>query len=41
MLGDRDELVERIQEEGEHFRQRLKSDEGEEALAAFLGRRKG
>ena len=40
LLGDRDELLDRIQEEGEHFRQRLKSEEAREALAAFLTRKR-
>lgn len=40
MRGSRDELVARIQEEGEHFRQRLKSGEAHAALAAFMNRKK-
>ena len=40
MLGDRDALMERIQEEGEHFQQRLKSDEARQALMAFMTRKK-
>lgn len=40
MLGDRDELLDRIQEEGELFRERLKSTEAREALTAFLTRKK-
>ena len=41
MLGDRDALVARIEEEGRHFRARLKSDEAREAFMAFMGRKKG
>lgn len=40
LLGDRGELLDRIQEEGEHFRERLKSEEARQALAAFLGRKR-
>jgi len=40
MLGDRDALMERIQEEGEHFQQRLKSDEARQALMAFMTRKR-
>ena len=41
MLGDREELVARIREEGEHFRARLKSDEARNAFMAFMARKKG
>ena len=41
MLGNRDTLVARIEEEGRHFRARLKSDEAREAFMAFMGRKKG
>lgn len=41
MLGDREELVARIQEEGAHFRGRLKSDEARNAFMAFMARKKG
>jgi enoyl-CoA hydratase/carnithine racemase len=41
MLGDRDALVARIEEEGRHFRARLKSDEAREAFMAFMSRKKG
>ncbi|WP_442578693.1 crotonase/enoyl-CoA hydratase family protein [Mesorhizobium sp. ASY16-5R] len=40
MRGPRDAVVARIQEEGEHFRARLKSDEARSAFAAFLARKK-
>lgn len=40
MLGDRDALMERIQEEGEHFQARLKSDEAKAALMAFMTRKR-
>lgn len=40
MLGDREELVARIREEGEHFRARLKSDEARNAFMAFMSRKK-
>lgn len=40
MLGDRDVLMERIQEEGEHFQARLKSDEAKAALMAFMTRKR-
>jgi enoyl-CoA hydratase/carnithine racemase len=40
MLGSRDALMARIREEGEHFRQRLKSDEARAALIAFMTRKK-
>jgi enoyl-CoA hydratase/carnithine racemase len=41
MLGDRDDLMDRIQEEGELFQERLKSVEAREALTAFMARKKG
>ncbi len=41
MLGDREELVARIKEEGAHFRARLKSDEARQAFMAFMARKKG
>lgn len=41
MLGDREELVARIKEEGQHFRDRLKSDEARNAFMAFMARKKG
>jgi enoyl-CoA hydratase/carnithine racemase len=40
MLDPRDGLKARIREEGEHFRQRLKSDETRAALMAFMTRKK-
>jgi hypothetical protein len=40
MRGDRGPLVERIREEGAHFRARLKSDEARTALIAFMSRKK-
>lgn len=40
MRGPRDELVARIREEAEHFRQRLKSAEAHAALSAFMSRKK-
>jgi enoyl-CoA hydratase/carnithine racemase len=40
MRGPPDSVVARIQEEGEHFRARLKSDEARSAFAAFLARKK-
>lgn len=40
MRGNRDELVERIQAEGKHFRERLTSDEARQALTAFMSRKK-
>jgi enoyl-CoA hydratase/carnithine racemase len=40
LLGDRDELLDRIQEEGELFHERLKSKEAREALAAFMSRKR-
>jgi enoyl-CoA hydratase/carnithine racemase len=41
MRGSRDELVGRIGEEAEQFRQRLKSAEAHAALSAFMSRKKG
>jgi enoyl-CoA hydratase/carnithine racemase len=41
MLGDRAALVARINEEGEQFRARLKSDEARNAFIAFMNRKKG
>lgn len=41
MLGNREELVARIKEEGAHFRARLKSDEARNAFMAFMARKKG
>jgi enoyl-CoA hydratase/carnithine racemase len=41
MLGNRETLVARIEEEGRHFRARLRSDEAREAFMAFMGRKKG
>ena len=40
MLGSREALMARIREEGEHFQQRLKSDEARAALIAFMTRKK-
>lgn len=40
MRGPRDAVVARINEENEHFRARLKSDEARNAFAAFLSRKK-
>ena len=40
MRGDRTPVVERIREEGEHFRARLKSDEARAAFIAFMSRKK-
>ncbi|AEH90051.1 crotonase/enoyl-CoA hydratase family protein [Mesorhizobium opportunistum] len=40
MRGSRDDLVARIGEESEHFRERLKSDEARSALTAFMTRKK-
>ncbi|QKC97857.1 crotonase/enoyl-CoA hydratase family protein [Mesorhizobium sp. NZP2298] len=40
MRGPRDDLVARIGEESEHFRERLKSDEARAALTAFMTRKK-
>lgn len=41
MLGDRGAVLARFQEEGEHFRARLKSDEARQAFMAFMNRKKG
>ena len=41
MLGDRDALVARIEEEGRQFRARLESDEARAAFMAFMSRKKG
>ncbi|BCG89579.1 enoyl-CoA hydratase [Mesorhizobium sp. 113-3-9] len=40
MRGSRDDLVARIGEESDHFRERLKSDEARAALTAFMTRKK-
>jgi enoyl-CoA hydratase/carnithine racemase len=40
MRGPRDELVARIRQEAEQFRERLKSDEARAALTAFMERKK-
>jgi enoyl-CoA hydratase/carnithine racemase len=40
MLGSRDAIVARIEEEGVHFRARLKSDEARNAFMAFMARKK-
>ncbi|MER9138018.1 crotonase/enoyl-CoA hydratase family protein [Mesorhizobium sp. M0047] len=40
MRGSRDDLVTRIGEENEYFRERLKSDEARAALTAFMTRKK-
>ena len=40
MLGDREPLVARIREEGEHFRRRLTSDEARQAFMAFMTKKK-
>ncbi|BAV51674.1 enoyl-CoA hydratase [Mesorhizobium sp. 113-1-2] len=40
MRGSRDDLIARIGEESEHFRERLKSDEARAALTAFMTRKK-
>lgn len=40
ILGDRELLVARIREEGEHFRQRLMSEEARTAFMAFMSRKK-
>lgn len=41
MLLSRETILDRIREEGEHFQQRLKSDEARAALMAFMMRKKG
>lgn len=40
LLGRRDEVVARIDEEGRHFAERLKSDEARAAFVAFMNRKK-
>lgn len=40
MRGPRDELLARIDKEGEYFKARLKSDEARAAFAAFMDRKK-
>ena len=40
MLGSREEAVARIEEEGRHFAERLKSDEARAAFVAFMNRKK-
>ncbi|TPK69295.1 crotonase/enoyl-CoA hydratase family protein [Mesorhizobium sp. B2-4-19] len=40
MRGSRDDLVARIGEESQHFRERLKSDEARAALTAFMTRKR-
>ncbi|TIT58451.1 MAG: enoyl-CoA hydratase, partial [Mesorhizobium sp.] len=40
MRGSREDLVARIGQESEHFRERLKSDEARAALMAFMTRKK-
>lgn len=40
MAGDTDRLVERITEEGRHFRQMLASEEARSAFMAFMSRKK-
>ena len=40
MVGDTDKLVERITEEGRHFRQMLASEEARNAFMAFMSRKK-
>ena len=41
MRGNRDEIVERIKQEGELFQQRLKSDEARNAFMAFMQKKAG
>ncbi len=41
MRGSTDETLARIREEGEHFKQRLRSDEAKAAFVAFMSRKKG
>jgi enoyl-CoA hydratase/carnithine racemase len=41
MRGSREDLVARIGQESEHFRERLKSDEARAALIAFMTRKRG
>src|SRR5215469_5037874 len=40
MRGDLDELVQRVDTEAMHFKERLQSEEARAAFAAFLGRKK-
>jgi hypothetical protein len=40
MLGDREVLVARIEEEGRQFAARLQSDEARAAFVAFMSRKK-
>lgn len=40
MRGDRQPLIDRIRQEGAHFRERLKSDEARNAFMAFMARKK-
>lgn len=40
MRGDRQPLIDRISQEGAHFRERLKSDEARNAFMAFMARKK-
>ncbi|MEI5677725.1 MULTISPECIES: crotonase/enoyl-CoA hydratase family protein [unclassified Mesorhizobium] len=40
MRAPRGELIARIKQEGEHFRERLKSDEAKAAFVAFMSRKK-
>jgi enoyl-CoA hydratase/carnithine racemase len=40
MRAPRDELIARIKQEGEHFKERLKSDEAKAAFVAFMNRKK-
>ena len=40
MRGDREKAVERLQEEGRHFRERLQSEEARNAFMAFMSRKK-
>ncbi len=41
MRGPPGDIVARIREEADHFRERLKSDEARAALSAFMARKKG
>lgn len=41
LRGDRDEIVARIRQEGELFKQRLKSDEARNAFMAFMQKKAG
>ncbi|MEP9397059.1 crotonase/enoyl-CoA hydratase family protein [Mesorhizobium sp. KR2-14] len=40
MRAPREAVIARIREEGEHFRERLKSDEARQAFVAFMSRKK-